>query len=281
MSEINIRDKAKIEKFLGMGSGYVADFTDRTFREFVDAVTGLNIDDPKYHYASNSKANRLRQFIKVEDDYIVGKLLQEMSHYYFNKLTEQQSTSWYSKDDNEFKKNEELYHGCLKITQRLQDNIVEDISAIKPNSEDIDFKKLSESIRESIEKNLPEVALDRLHTFVMKYIRELCKKHQIEYTDDEALHSIFGKYIKFLIGNGHLETEMSKRILKTSISNLDSFNDVRNNKSFAHDNPILNYEESVLVFNSISSMIKFLEAVENRISKSSEESKTNWKDITF
>lgn len=280
MSEINIRDKVKIEKFLGMSSGYVADFSDRTFHEFVGVVTGLDIDDEKYHYASNSKANRLRQFIKVEEDHVVGKLLQEMSHHYFDKLKEQQS-SWYSKDENEFKKDEEFYQECIIISQRLQDNIVEDISAIKPNSDDIDFKKLAESIRESIEKNLPEVALDRLHTFVMKYIRELCKKHGIEYNDDEALHSVFGKYIKFLSGSGHLETEMSKRILKTSISNLDSFNDVRNNKSFAHDNPILNYEESVLVFNSISSMIKFIEAVENRINKSKEESKADWKDITF
>ncbi|RYJ38920.1 Abi_C domain containing protein [Flavobacterium anhuiense] len=281
MADLSIQEKAKIEKFLGMGSGYVADFSDRTFQEFVGAVTGLDIDDPKYHYSSNSKANRLRQFIKVENDNTVGKLLQEMSHYYFEKLKEQQSTSWYQKDEKEFKNSEELYQESLKITQRLQGNIVDDIGAIKPNSDDVDFKKLSESIRESIEKNLPEIALDRLHTFVMKYIRELCKKHGIKYTADEALHSIFGKYIKFLIEMGFLETEMSKRILKTSISNLDSFNDIRNNKSFAHDNPILNYEESVLVFNSISSMIKFIEALENRINKSKDENKTDWNDISF
>ena len=281
MAEINIRDKAKIEKFLGMSSGYVADFSDRTFHEFVGVVTGLDMNDEKYHYASNSKANRLRQFIKIEDNNIVGKLLQEMCHHYFEKLKEAQATSWHPKDADALEKEEELYHECLKISQTLQGNLVDDISAIKPNSDDVDFKKLAETIRESIEKNLPEVALDRLHTFVMKYIRELCKKHGIEYTDEEALHSVFGKYIKFLTANAYLETEMSKRILKTSISNLDSFNDVRNNKSFAHDNPILNYEESVLVFNSISSMIKFIEAVENRISKSKEENKTDWADLTF
>ncbi len=60
---------------------------------------------------------------------------------------------------------------------------------------------------------------------------------------------------------------MSQRILKTSISNLDSFNDIRNNKSFAHDNPILNYEESILIFNNISSTIKFIEALENNFGK--------------
>jgi translation elongation factor EF-1beta len=281
MSEITIREKAKIEKFLGMSSGYVADFSDRTFHEFVGVVTGLDIDDPKYHYASNSKANRLRQFIKVEDDHTVGKLIQEMCNHYFDVLVEGQTKTWYPQEDDKLKESQELYHECLKIAQRLQGNVVENISALKPNSDDTDFKKLAESIRESIEKNLPEVALDRLHTFVMKYIRELCKKHGIEYEVDESLHSIFGKYIKFLIANGNIETEMSKRILKTSISNLDSFNDVRNNKSFAHDNPILNYEESVLVFNNISNMIKFIQAIENKLNKSKEENKTDWEDPTF
>ncbi|MBF00817.1 abortive infection family protein [Flavobacterium coralii] len=281
MSEINVREKAKVEKFLGMGSGYVADFSDRTFREFVGVVTGRDINNEIYHYASNSKANRLRQFIIVEDDVIVGKLLEEMCNHYFEVLKERQSNSWQAKDAEDFKSTEELYKECLIIAQRLQGNVVSDIGAIKPNSDDLDFKKLSESIKDSIDKNLPEVALDRLHTFVVKYIRELCKKHGIEYSADEALHSLFGKYIKFLTGNNHLESEMTVRILKTSIGNLDSFNHVRNNKSFAHDNPILNYEESVLIFNSISSMIKFIEAVENRINKETDENKVDWNDITF
>jgi len=50
--------------------------------------------------------------------------------------------------------------------------------------------------------------------------------------------------------------------LKSSISVLESFNDIRNNKSLAHDNPILNYSESVLIFNDISNVIKFIEAIE-------------------
>jgi len=56
---------------------------------------------------------------------------------------------------------------------------------------------------------------------------------------------------------------MTERILKSSISVLDAFNDVRNNKSFAHDNPILNYHESILIFNDVSNVIKFLESIED------------------
>ncbi len=272
MAEITFIEKVSIENLLGMASGYVLDFSDRTFRDFVGEFTGLDIDNEKYHYASNSKANRLRQFFKVETNDNAGKLLKGLCDY------------WLSKAQNgnfDYRNEERHYLECLKISERLKGTIVENIDAIKANWEDNDFKTLAKEIRGSIEKNQPEVALDRLHTFVMKYTRQLCDKHNINYSKDEALHSIFGKYLKFVISTGKLESEMSQRILKTSISNLDSFNDIRNNKSFAHDNSILNYEESVLIFNNISNMIKFLESFEGKITKSTESKKTDWDNLDF
>ncbi|MCY1385081.1 hypothetical protein D9M69_734170 [compost metagenome] len=58
---------------------------------------------------------------------------------------------------------------------------------------------------------------------------------------------------------------MTERIVKSSISVLESFNDVRNNKSLAHDNPLLNYEESLLIFNHVASSIRFIKALESRL----------------
>jgi hypothetical protein len=46
---------------------------------------------------------------------------------------------------------------------------------------------------------------------------------------------------------------------------LEAFNDVRNNKSLAHDNPILNYEESLLIFNHVAASIRFIKALETKI----------------
>ena len=43
---------------------------------------------------------------------------------------------------------------------------------------------------------------------------------------------------------------------------VESFNDVRNNKSLAHDNPILNYEESLLIFNHVAASIRFIKSLE-------------------
>ena len=76
---------------------------------------------------------------------------------------------------------------------------------------------------------------------------------------------------------------MTERILKSSSSILESFNDVRNNKSLAHDNPILNYHESVLIFNNVSSAIKFIEAIEKEKSEVDEqdEVQAEWDEIPF
>lgn len=257
MADLTYIEKEYIENFLGMKSGYVMDFSDRTFQEFVKEVSGLDINNEKYHYASNSKANRLRQFIKVESNYTFGKLLSALCDYWLAKV--HIGTIDYRDDEN-------LYEECAKIVGRLkQESAVEHIDAIQPNVDDRDFKLLAKAIKESIEKNEPETGLDRLHTFTFRYLRELCDKHQITYEKADPLNAVFGKYVKFLIDNKHIESPMAERILKYSIHIIEAFNDIRNNRSFAHDNPILNYQESVLIFNSISNTIKFIEFTEANI----------------
>ena len=92
-------------------------------------------------------------------------------------------------------------------------------------------------------------------------------RHGIEVPKDKPLHSLLGEYIKALKQAGHLESEMTERILKTSISVLDAFNQVRNDQSLAHDNSILNYDESLLIFNNVASSIRFIQALERKIAQ--------------
>jgi hypothetical protein len=95
--------------------------------------------------------------------------------------------------------NPALHEECKKIVARLQGEApIENVDALTPNSNEKDFDILAESIRQSIEKNQPEEALDRLHTFVVKYMREICSRHSISYQESTPLHSLFGGYIKYL-----------------------------------------------------------------------------------
>jgi hypothetical protein len=273
MCDLNFSEKSTWEVFLGMKSGYVMDFSDRTFQEFVHEATGIDILSPKYNYNSGSKANRLRAFWKEESNFVVGKLLKALLNYWLTKV-QSGVEDYYPKED--------IYKSCLSIAERIQkDDLVENIDSLKPNIEEKDFELVARSIRESVEKNEPELALDRLHTFMVKYVRQLCQRHNLTTGKDEPLHSIFGKYVKHLRDNNLMESTMSEKILKSSISVLDAFNDVRNNKSLAHDNPTLNYHESLLILNNISNTIKFIDTIENKPALAKETLQSDESELPF
>lgn len=274
MTNLSFIEKKKFEKLFGMKSGYVMDFSDRTFQEFVGDAVGVDIYEEKYNYGSGSKANKLRGYWSVESNYNIGKLLEKLLEYWLDQV-QSRHINYDTSDENNYK-------DCLIIVEKLKtDNLVENIDAIQANSDNRTFKILAESIRESINKNEPEKGLDRLHTFTIKYVRQLCDKHQVTYDKETPLHSLFGSYIKKIVKEDLIESEMTERILKSSISVLEAFNSVRNNQSFAHDNEILNYNESILIFNNVSNVIRFLETIEKPKAEEKTEIVEKWDDLPF
>jgi hypothetical protein len=81
MSDLTFLEKHKFEQLLGMNTGYVLDFSNRSFAEFIRDSTGRDIYDSRYDYASGSKANRLRAFWQKEENGVVGKLMNDMLDY--------------------------------------------------------------------------------------------------------------------------------------------------------------------------------------------------------
>lgn len=257
MSNLTILEKHKLEKLLGMGTGYVLDFNNYSFQEYLLERLGIDIYSEKYNYSSGSKANRLRALWKVEPNNITAKSIIALLEYWqTNNLL---LTSSVTSDD------QVLASECNKIAERLlQDNDAESIDSFISYSDDKNFSLLIKSLNESISSGQPEATLDRLHTIITRYIRMLCKKHQIPYEKDFPLHSIYGKYFRYLKQNNAIESEMTEVILKSTIDILESFNRVRNNQSLAHDNPLLNYDESLLIFNSVVRAVKFIVSIEQK-----------------
>lgn len=83
MANLTFTEKRNFERLLGMTSGYVLDFSNRTFAEFITDCTRLNIYDSRYDHGSGSKANRLRKFWEVETNRVVAKLMDAMLDYGF------------------------------------------------------------------------------------------------------------------------------------------------------------------------------------------------------
>lgn len=250
MSDLTALEKRKFERLLDMAGGYVLSFSNRTFEDFILDTTGRQIYTQTYENGSGSKANRLRAFWSVEPNHVVGALMSAMLDLYKDEGRDLST----------------LYNECRIIVDRLMhDAPVVDLDALTPNADGREFETLAKSVRDSIESNQPEAGIDRLHTFVVKYIRVVCEKHGIATERDKPLHSIFGEYVKFLKNRGFIESEMTERILKSTISIFEAFNRVRNDQSLAHDNPMLKYEESILILNNVATSIRFLKSVERKI----------------
>lgn len=81
MSSLTHIDKHCLEKIFRMESGYVLNFSDRTFSEFFDQYN-VDIYSPKYQASGTSKANTLRAFWELEPDQKVGIVLSGMLDYY-------------------------------------------------------------------------------------------------------------------------------------------------------------------------------------------------------
>jgi len=266
MSDLTAFERRMLEKLLGMGGGYVLNFSDRTYAEFFVDYR-VEIDAAQYRTGGDSKAKRMRTFWDVAANHTVGRVTEGLIAYGAQEECFGDS-------------NHALIDDCRKIAQRLlADQPVAELDALTAIADERDFEVIAEHVREAIEKNQPEGGLDRLHTFVHKFVRVACEPHGIAINRDKPLHSVFGEYVKALRDGGHLESTMTERILKSSISVLETFNEVRNNKSLAHDNPILNYEESLLIFNHVAASIRFIKALELKIKSKAEVQKSaNWED---
>ena len=268
VSNLTAMEKRKLERALDMSSGYVLKFSDRTFAEFFLDSIGLDIYDAKYDYASGSKANRMRAFWNKESNYTAGKLLGDIFDNWDELSDHYDQTQ--APDD------------CLRIVRRLKESVpVPDLEAVRPISDEEDFKALAKWVRESIDRNEPEAGLDRLHTFLVKYFRVLCQKHGISTEREKPLHSLVGEYVKALKKEGLIESNMSERILKSSISIMEAFNKVRNEQSYAHDNEVLNYNESLLIFGYVTSSIRFIEALESNATVTENKVDEKYDDVPF
>lgn len=105
MSDLTGSDRRKLERLLGMSSGYVLNFKDRTFGEFFDEFR-VEIEAERYQTRGTSKANRMRVFWDIDGNHAVGRVIGGVIAY----ATEEQCFGDSSAD---------LIEDCRKIAQRL------------------------------------------------------------------------------------------------------------------------------------------------------------------
>lgn len=140
MSSLSLIEKQKLERELGMSSGYVLGFSNRTFDDFFREVVGVSIYDSSYDQESGSKAHRTRSFWRLATD--------EQVLLFLNGLLE----GWEIYSDEPIPNSAEKL--LKQIIQRLGGNSE---SVVQPSTEEVRIQ-IDENLSQRIFSQLIELA---------------------------------------------------------------------------------------------------------------------------
>ena len=243
------RELSFFEKLFNMESGYVLDFSRDGLKNFIrdsvnlDVFTVDYLNQVKKRYRTDSMANTLKYFWETEDFSKTLKLISDLVDYYEFE---------YYGDENEVIEAKIIlnrYYNPVKIKNDFSDE-----------------KRIIDLINEInyiIDERQPIFALVELHTLTHNIFRRLCDSHNISYTKTDGIDSLFKKYVQFLNQNNYIESKMSKTIFRNTGTLLSQFNDIRNNKTYAHDNPILDQFESEFIYKQVVNILYFIDHVDD------------------
>lgn len=188
-------------------------------------------------------ANILKYFWEIEDFNKTLKLISDLVDYY-----------------------EFVYYGDERDVAEARIILNRYYNPVKIKNDFSDEKRIIDLINEinyTIDERQPIFALVNLHTLTHNIFRKLCDSHDIQYTKTEGIDSLFKKYVQFLNQNDYIESKMSKTIFRNVGVLLSQFNEIRNNKTHAHDNPILNQFESEFINKQVVNILYFIDEVDD------------------
>ena len=237
------------------GFGYVLDFSDRTFSEFFTDEFGIDIEDHTYAVNGTSKRSRLTALLASADEHTVARVLRALWERREGLIARIDAGVSPAEE-------EQIKKGFLDVIAKIETgSSIPRADGIDRFDLDLTLDELVADIQRTLAANKPEVAVDHLHTYCVKKISHLLRIRGIECAQDEPLHSRFGRYRKALLAERSVH-EFTDRALKSSIGLLESLTDIRNNRSLAHDNPILGRAEARLVIESVNAILVFVRAIE-------------------
>lgn len=255
MSSLSPSDMRFLETALEMQSGYCLDFSDRTFANFFADILNVNIDEQRYHTSGSSKGRRMRLFLKSEPDHRVARLLRALWEY----RADMTKAGLTSPDQSGM---EPRFNAVVDRLERSGAHLSTD--AIDRFAPDETLEELVASIRRDVEAGSPGTALDHLHTYCMKKLTYLLAELDPAAKPAATLNARFGQYLSASRRSAKTHHPISFKIMTGAIETFELFNSVRNDRSLAHDNVLIERAEARFIFEAIVNVLRFIKATEGQ-----------------
>jgi hypothetical protein len=232
--------------YIGVNSGYLGDFSYRTHEEFYPYFCAINISTSAYEGTTRQK---FLTILENSDAPTQAKILKGVIKKY--------PVDFFPEEVRPVK--QKMANEIGELIRRLENG-----QAVASEQLTITNETVERAIQDTkilIEKNGATSGVDRIHTALHGYLKEVCKQAGIVLTDDENLTQVFKKlkasHPKLQLG-GHRQNDIDQ-IISSFSNTLDKLNPIRNKASLSHPNEeLLKEDEAMFVVNSAQTVLNYL-----------------------
>ncbi len=236
-----------VNKYIGVSSGYLGDFSYSTHRDFYPDYCDLDIDPMQFE---GTTRERFIAILSDQEPVIQAKILRGvLLRFPLGDPHSPESRSL------------ELHNAISEEICRL-----EQASPVESLISSYTSEVVNRAIRDTealIKSNGATSAVDRVHTALHGFLRQICEGASLRLPVDPSLPAVF-KALRDQ--HPHFQpvgprSQDITQILRASGSILDAMNPLRNQASMAHPNDaLLPSEEAMLVINVARSILQYLDA---------------------
>lgn len=237
-----------VNRYIGVGKGYLGDFSYKTHADFYPNFCDLGYDP--YTLDEGTTREKFIQILSTAPPIDQAKILRGVIERFpvgglgaptsRTKMLQKKLETW---------------------ADSLVSGVVVDAPTLNVASDVVLRALIDAEILLKDSGSGPVSAIDRIHTSFHGYLVSLCEDAEIETVDDESITALFKKLRNEhpkLQPTGPRSNEIS-RILNSCSTIVDALNPLRNRTSVAHPNKdLLGNEEATLLINVVRSLLHYI-----------------------
>lgn len=237
---------AVVNGYIGVSGGYLGNFSYRTHEEFYLEYCDLDITPAAYE---GTTRERFIQILQNADDLTQAKILKGVLKKY--------PVDSFPEEERERKQRVALQ--IEEIIRRLESGKTVQAEELIVTNDVVE--RAIQDTKILIEKNGATSGVDRIHTTLHGYLKEVCKQANIQLSDDETLTQIFKKLKSNHPALKNATTRQTEidQIINSFSHILDKLNPIRNKASLSHPNEeLLEEDEAMFVVNAAQTVLNYL-----------------------
>lgn len=241
----NIEIRKVVNRYIGIDKGYLGDFSYRTHADFYPDYCALNIDPNKYE---GTTRERFEKILSTVDTRTQTKIIRGVIERFPVEAKNSPPT-----------RTSELKQELLELASKLERSQIISSPNLRISNETIEAAL--QDAETLIDASGATNAIDRIHTGLQGYLREICNRKKISYSANDNIAKLFRLVIKNCSQSSDelVFSDEIQRIIMCFGSVLDSMQTLRNDRSLAHSNEnLLESAESKLYINAARTIFQYL-----------------------